>query len=333
MLLQARPLYDNLADSQFFVPPAQWDPLVRALERGLNAAVIGDRGVGKTTLLRQLQRTLRDSGERVVFVDATAVTDALEIATRIRDAVGGQPSPVAEGATAAVGMFTSDPEPVAGASRALAGVLRAIARTPPSAILVDASSAGEPVYELFGRMRDVLWQQEHRWVVAIDAADRATALKPPADAFFDVVLALDRWPINDLVGLLSKRAGQDPPIPGHLVVAAASGADGSPREALRGLSDAVVNDRDPTELLNARGRLLDRASQLGRAPGMLMAELLDRDEASPSDESLQATLGVTRARLTQLFRDLLDHRLVTAETERPSGPGRPRTIYRPALPR
>jgi len=170
-------------------------------------------------------------------------------------------------------------------------------------------------------------------VLAIEDTDRATALKPPADAFFDTVISLDPWPMNELVDLLARRADPAQLWPRDLLISAATGADGGPRQALRALSDALVHDRDPAAALDQRGRLLDRASELGRPAAMLMAELLDRGQASPSDDDLQKTLGVTRSRLTQLLRELLDKNLVTAEDERPDGPGRPRVIYRPALPR
>jgi energy-coupling factor transporter ATP-binding protein EcfA2 len=333
MLLKARPLYDNLGDAQLFVTPDAWNSVDRALQRRLNVAVVGSRGVGKTTLLRQLQLVLRDKGERMAFVDATAVGDTFELAMRIRDALLGQPSPLVSNARLAAGAVSGDSAPIAGASRALANVLREIGGAEPAIVLTDASASAEAVYGLFGRMRDVLWQQEHRWVVAIEETDRATALKPPADAFFDTIAVLDPWPINDLVDLLARRGDPDNPWSGDLLVSAATGANGSPREALRILSDALVHNRDPSTLLDARGRLLDSASQLGRSAGILMAELLDRGQASPSDEDLQRLLGVTRSRLTQLLHKMLDQELVTAESERADGPGRPRVVYRPALPR
>lgn len=332
MLVGSRPLYDNRGDAERFLHPPAWDPAVRAIERGLNAAVIGARGVGKTSLLRQLQLVLRESGERVAFVDATAVSDVLELAGRVRDALLGQPPPLVAGANLAAEAFRGQPAPLAGASRALGALLREIGQAEATIILVDASASAEATYGLFGRMRDVLWQQEHRWVLAMEATDRATALKPPADAFFDTVIQLEPWPINELVDLLARRADRDQPWPQDLIMGAASGAQGSPRKALRALSDALVHDRDPASALDARGRLLDRASAHGRPAGMLMAELLDRGQASPSDEDLQRTLGVTRSRLTQIFRELLADELVSAESERPDGPGRPRVVYRPALP-
>lgn len=305
---------------------------MRAIERGLNPAVIGRRGVGKTSLLRQLQLVLRESGERVVFVDATAIGEVLELVVRVRDALLGQPAPLVAGASMAAEVVRAQPSPVAGASRALGALLREIGRAEATIILVDASASAEATYGLFGRMRDVLWQQEHHWVLAIEDSDRATALKPPADAFFDTVILLEPWPTNDLVDLLARRGDPDESWPQRVIVSAASGAQGSPREAVRALSDALVYDRDPASVLDARSRLLDRASEHGRPAAMLMAELLDRGQASPSDEDLQRTLGVTRSRLTQMFRQLLADELVSAENERPAGPGRPRTVYRPAVP-
>lgn len=333
MLLKARPLFDNLGDSELFVTPGSWNPLMQAVERDVNVLLIGPRGVGKTSLLRQAQKTLREHKERVAFVDANALEDVLMLTTRIRDALVGQPAPISQLAGAAAETVSRDPAPIAGASRLLAGMLREIAATEPTTVLLDASSSGKALYELFGRMRDILWQQEHRWAVAIDDTDRATALKPPADAFFDVLVRLSPWSTNDLIELLMRRREKGEALSDELAIGAAAAAKGSPREALRALSDALVRERDPAEQLEERGRLLDEASEVGRAPAMLMAELLDRGAASPSDEDLQATLGVTRSRLTQLFRKLLDANLAVADVERPDGPGRPRTVYRPALDR
>jgi hypothetical protein len=212
-------------------------------------------------------------------------------------------------------------------------LLREIEQAKPTIILVDGSGAAEAIYGLFGRMRDAIWRQDHSWVVAIDDTDRASALKPPADAFFDSVVTLEPWPINGLVDLLARRADQGEQWPSEFIASAAGGADGIPRQGLRALSDALVHNRHPAAALEARAQLLERASQVGGRPaGLLMAELLDRGQAGPSDEELQDTLGITRSRLTQLFHQLLQEHLVIAEAERPQGPGRPRVTYRPALP-
>jgi hypothetical protein len=328
MLLNGRPLYDNQADESLFVHVPQWDSLIRAIERRLNVLLLGGWGSGKTSLLHQVQLVLRRHEERVVFVEGTGATNVLELGSRIRNALVGQPSAVAEAGSVIQALGAGKAVP-GGASRQLASQLEAIGEAPPSVILVDGPSSPEAAYDLFGRMRDVLWQQPHCWVLALEARHRSAVLKPPADAFFDLVVPLEGWSTNALAELLSRRAEGE--LSGRLITAAAAGADGSPRQALRALSYGVVNGEDPAVLLNERGRLLDQAAQLGRAPSMLLAELLDRRQASPSDADLQESLGVTRARLTQMFHQLADHGLVVSETERGTGPGRPRTVYRPNL--
>jgi energy-coupling factor transporter ATP-binding protein EcfA2/DNA-binding MarR family transcriptional regulator len=330
-VLRSRPLYDNQADAAFFSPPEAWDPAMRAIDRGLNTLIVGGRGIGKTTLLRQMQLTLRTQDENVAFVDASAVSELGELVARIRDEVSGAPAPLEAFGQLAASFDRQTP--VAGASRQLSQALRELGQADPTTILVDASASAAAVYGFFGRMRDAIWQQHHRWVVAIGDTDRATVLKPPADAFFDVVLELEPWNLNPLIALLDRRLSPGDPGLSRLVMASASQADGNPRQALRALADAVVHDRDPAEALERRSRLLDAASDLGRPTGMLMAELLDRGQASPSDADLQATLGVTRSRLTQILRELLEHQLVTVAAEQPDGPGRPKAVYRPALPR
>lgn len=332
MLLQARPLYDNIADSKLFVTPTVWDRVVQGIDRRLNVLIDGARGAGKTTLLRQVQRVMRDQGEAVAFVDATALDDLVDLAARIHGVLDGKPSQLQNMSEPAVDplglggieMRAADP------SRKLAAMLRAIDSQPATTILLDASGSARAVYDLFGRMRDELWQQEHRWVVAIDERDRSTVLRPPADAFFDLVVRLEPWPTNGLAGLLALRIEGDPSA-SELIPSAAAAANGNPRVALRALSHGLITEEDPSVVFGERAQLLDRASTLGRTPAMLMGELLDRDQASPSDEDLQSTLGVGRARLTQLFHQLEAAGLVISETTRPTGPGRPRIIYRPAV--
>jgi hypothetical protein len=330
MQLQSRPLYDNEADARAFVAPDIWDSAARAAERDLNTFILGGRGIGKTSLLRQMQFRAREEERRVAFVDAGAASDVLDLVKRTRDAIVG-PRTAIEESFETVRMGIGGTTKVAGASRQLSLLLDEIGDVEPTLVLVDGSSSAAALYELFGRMRDVLWQQGHSWVVTADSADRASVLRPPADAFFDVVLELDPWSIGQLDEMIARRVDRDEPIDRRILTNSVEGADGNPRKALRAISDFLVSGRDPGVSLDARNALLDRASELGRPNAMLMAELLDRGQGSSSDEDLQIVLGITRSRITQLFRDLLEHELVVAETQRADGPGRPRMIYRPAL--
>jgi len=327
-MLQGRPLYDNPADARYRVTPPEWDEVLRALDRGNNILLHGARGAGKTTLLRQLQLALRNHGERAVFVDAAATSDPFELAARVRDALKDRPDVAQTGANTAAALDERSASP-GGASRQLYDTLVSLGEgVEPTVVLLDASAAAKAVYGLFGRMRDTIWQLPHRWLVAIDNEDRATALKPPADAFFDTVIALEPLSIEQLLLVLQKRTDE---LPQALLSQIAANARGNPRAAIRAANDALVHGYDPTSELSARGRLLDAAAQLGRPHGMLMAELLDLGQASPSDEVLLDRLGLTRARVSTLLQQLLDANLVESTVERSDRPGRPRAVYRPAL--
>lgn len=332
-MFQGRPLYDNAADRALFVVPDEWNAIERALEQRNNVLVFGARGSGKTSLLRQLQDALRNQRGRVAFVDATAVGSALELITRVRRAAVGEPS-VGERFRE---MTTATSELVAGsapvtvdAPRMLLQELERLAAVHETTILVDASGSAQEAHALFGRMRDALWQMPHRWVVAVDADERFVALKPPADVFFDTVVHLGPRRIDELLSILSRRdQTQMLDAPSRLAIAV--NANGSPRATLRIANDALVSDVRPFDSLSERARLLDAASEKGRPHGMLMAELLDLGQASPSDDVLQHRLGLTRGRITVLLRELLEAGLVVAATDKTHGPGRPRTIYRPSL--
>jgi hypothetical protein len=95
-----------------------------------------------------------------------------------------------------------------GASRFLNPQLDAINEAEQATVLVDASDSGAAVRELFGRFRDMLWQGAHTWVVALDEAERASVLRPPTDAFFDVMLLIHPWDPDPLLRLLALRTSE-----------------------------------------------------------------------------------------------------------------------------
>src|SRR4029077_3522857 len=161
----------------------------------------GERGAGKTSLLRQVQLTLRDRGERVAYVDATAVAEPLELVFRVRDALKGRPG-IAQTAPGAVSRSLAQvageqSPPPGGVSRLLYDTLLGLGEeVEPTIVLLDGTSAAQALYGVFGRMRDTVWQLPHSWLVAIDSDDRATALKPPADTFFHIVIELEALTIE-----------------------------------------------------------------------------------------------------------------------------------------
>src|SRR5207237_290633 len=69
-------------------------------------------------------------------------------------------------------------------------------------LLIDEPPSGEIGHTLFGRLRDEVWQLPFLWVVAIDEHQRAALTRPPADAFFPVVLELKPLDPKDALELL-----------------------------------------------------------------------------------------------------------------------------------
>jgi hypothetical protein len=280
-------------------------------------------------MLRQAQLRLRDSGRRVVYVDASAIDSAASLASRLRAGLTGSYGPPIEQFAALPDVGRGAPALPGGASRSLNTQLDAINEAEQATVLLDASDSGTAVRELFGRFRDTLWQGAHTWVVAVDEAERASVLRPPTDAFFDVMLLIHPWDPDPLLRLLALRTSElDRATLGEI----AADARGNPRDALRGLADVLVEGGTPGGLLRRGAALQRKAARLvGRPEQLLLRELLDRGQASASDEDLQRSLGLSRARLSQLLTNLLEHDLVEADTLRTEGPGRPKTVYRPRL--
>jgi energy-coupling factor transporter ATP-binding protein EcfA2 len=310
MNLQGRPLYDTAADARLFVPPREWDDLVGAVARGFNVAVVGDRGSGKSSLLRQLALHLRERGQRAAFVDVTAVEDVAEVVARVSEEAFGQ-----RGETAAL----------ATSSTSLLRDVRGLAEVPPTVILLDGTASADALYGLFGRLRDELWQLPHRWVAAVESEEASALLRPPADVFFEMHLRLAPMEAADLETLLRLR---EPAFEDPLLERIAAVARGNPRAALAAGRQAATEEEgiDPFAARTERER---RASLLGRPHSMLLTELEDLEAASASDEALLNRLGWTRERATQVLGDLEREGIVTSSRERQAR-GAPRKVYRPA---
>ena len=76
---------------RIFVAPAAWHRLLGAVHLRFTVALVGARGSGKTSALRQLQRQLRGQAVRVVFVDATGAADLEHLVAAIEAELAGRP--------------------------------------------------------------------------------------------------------------------------------------------------------------------------------------------------------------------------------------------------
>ncbi|HEX9890356.1 MAG TPA: ATP-binding protein [Nitriliruptorales bacterium] len=361
--MSQRPLSNSAVDAELFVDrDRELSRLQRAVQLGFNVLVLGEPGVGVTSLVNQLAARVVENGTRARYVNASRAStvgeliDELETSLRalhLSDAhalhsdldrqLGDEPSVGMRllGALAAVGQM-NEGERAADAISELQDEARRkgdLSRSLPSVVIVvDEAHDPEVVHGLFGRLRDELWELPFTWVVCGDERYRSAYLEPPADAFFDDVLHVEPLDHDAAAELLSRRlehvAESDQPdverLRGHLARLVDT-ANGSPRRLLAAAREVLLTPPGETEdRFRAAVRLQNEVSrQFGRAASMLVAELEALGPSSASDPELLRRLGWTRGRAAQVLRELEEAGIVTASTDRePDRPGRPRKLYR-----
>lgn len=305
--LSGRPLLGTRLDRDLFAGrDEQLRRIGRALADGLNCAVTGDPGAGRTSVLH---RVLADLGEPQPLVRGHSVAGAGELLDRVIAACLTLDDPA--------GRLTAGSGDVIDRIHRLAGLIESRDRT---VIAVD-DVPPEAGMELFGRHRDELWAVPATWLVTVSTAHAAALLRPPADVFFEVRVDLPPLSEREAEVLLRNRIGDGIDLDLNRVVAAAQGNPRRLIELARGYSDA---DQGAIETLKERDARLAIRSAPAR---MLAAELEALGGASASDPALLERLGWTRSRAVQVLKELETAGLVVATDER-SGAGRPRRIYR-----
>jgi len=321
MMISGRPLLPSV-DRKYIVERPEAEILIRQVELGLNTLVLAERGMGKTTLLRDVEARLA-SGPRidVVYIDARRLADPATILLAVRDALIGPRTPMGDSLRMATLPFT--PVPVEVRNEQALRVIRELvdAKTRGCVLLDDPDT--ETAHRLFGRLRDELWQAGTVWVVAGEAMRRQQYLTPPADAFFERVLKLAPLTDTQQEQLIRKRLERTD----DRRLAGVRAENGSPRSLLAALREATDVD-DVAALLGRRADRQQRvADELGPLASMMHAEIEDGVAASASDPEWLQRFGVSRQRAQQVLSALERERLVRAD--RLPGPnGRPRKVYR-----
>lgn len=315
MDLSPRPLLDTTPDAELFGGrDAELHRVIAAARGGLDALLVGGRGAGKTSLLRQATRRLRGEGRDAVFVDGRGATGLASLLSLVAAALAQEPFlPVA------------DPRPDAVPElRSLALLARVVGTGRQPVVLLDELPDAATGHALFGRFRDELWQLPVTWVVAVAVEDRAALTTPPADAFFTRIVELGALDGEERRAILARRAG--PEAPRAAVEAVADASDGTPRHLLFLAREAAA---DGWRTDRAAAAAADRAARLARLSGparRLVAELEASGPLYASDRGVQARLGWSRVRIVQVLGELADAGMVES-VRVVADTGRSRALY------
>ncbi|HVF04275.1 MAG TPA: ATP-binding protein [Frankiaceae bacterium] len=344
MFVSGRPLLDTRADARLFVDREdELAALHRAVDAGLNSMVLGARGSGKTSVLHLLAYELREQHRnRVEFVDAgPAAANAAALLGLITARLLGEAVDLTAHSTLTIGAPPDVPADLVAAVERLRAHLPERQATPPNVghelawdpsrpvvVLLDGPPP-EVAHTLFGRLRDELWRLPVLWVVSGDVERRADYLRPPADAFFDAQVSLESLTPKAARELLRRRLDATDGLGAEDIDRIVAGTDRTPRALL---TSARRHLADPSSSNAAAQKRRERAfavlGQLGRPATMLVSEVQSRGgAASASDEGLLQSLGWTRPRAVQVFKELEEHGLVVATPQRSDGPGRPKIVY------
>lgn len=321
LALSGRPLLEDAEDEALFVDREEvLEQASRAARQGVNVLLVGPRGSGKTSTLHRLARTLR--GEKpVVVLDGRAASDAADLLRLLRWKLGGRP---ASDQLAELELLGRGAE---GETERLLALVHAVEQRLANqtlALLLDEVPHPADARRLFGQLRDELWRLPLIWVVAAEEADRASFLRPPADAFFGRVLSLGPLPRDASRQLLQRRA---PQLGSAALDLLAFHGQGNPRRLVELARQVVVEGRSPDEVAEAQSRRVAILEDLGEAARRLHAELEASGGASMSDPALLGRLGWSRPRAQQVVSELEAAGLVEADIL-PAVRGRPRKLYR-----
>lgn len=318
MNLSTAPLLATERARELFVEPNGFSTVFAFCRSGRNVLVIAERGGGKTSLLHALELRLSarpDGARNVAYVDLSAAEDSSGALSQIFASLeGASGSPFDEVALALAGRTL------------LQRRLERLEAATPTLILGDGL-AGTVAYDLFGKLRDRLWDTGHQFVFATDANQALEYTRPPADAFWEqtVTTSFDQPLMKEI---LKRRAPNGLPPWGLDSIKI---ANGNPREMLRSAQRFEAGVDSPSAAAERSEDWTRRSAELPRAESMVLAELEGLGSASASDPELLRRVGYSRASVARALRSLYDAELVVAE-ERSDGPGRPRVIYTPRNP-
>jgi Cdc6-like AAA superfamily ATPase len=319
MELSGRPLYDNPIDAGLFIERAEGARMKTNARDGINTLLLGDRGSGKTSLLRHVLFELREEEFPAIGVDAGPVEGPLDLIRLIAGSIG----------TIRIESPRIDPLSAAGLNET-ATVLNELrklrpdsdTRQPRTAIFLDLPAGAKTLHQLFGRFRDELWQLPYTWIVAAPNQLRVNLLTPPADAFFEDVVELSPLTQDQQEELIARRLDPGEQTPWRLP----TDGEENPRRLLEVVRESLRAGVAVEPRMRAQAERETEVAMLGRGASMLYAELEEFGPASASDEELLKRLGWSRQRAARVLGELEKAGFVRAD-QKAAESGRPRKVF------
>jgi hypothetical protein len=305
--LRNRALLLGRLDEDLYVPrPKLESALYRALRDDRNALLVGERGAGKTTLIRRL---VVDSPElNFKIIDAGPVSTVHDLIRLIGRALG-QPA--------------AEQPPVSDDPVDLVEALAQLPRKRGTVLVVDGPLDPDVAYIFFGRLRDQVWRMPNTWIVTATPEEAGALRTPPADAFWSLVVQVEAMNGQEIDQLLDR--GLDEQERAQLRAHGEQPISAPPRHVVRWAQD-VLDGRATTD----DQQLKARADELGRQAAMALSELLALGRpAAAGDEELLRRLGWTRANASRWLSRMEEAGILRSYPGPSQGQGRPPKLFEP----
>lgn len=306
MQLSGRPLI-SARDGSAYVARTRIDERLRsAIVDRANILVTGPRGVGKTSTATQ---ALLAGGIDFSVVNASLASSPHDLLGQFLAATSAHRSP--------------DEQIVRSArldapATSLAARVAALRTDRPATIFVDNLEDPDLALGVFGRLRDELWATNIAFVVICEPEATGVLIRPPADAFFDVRIAIEPMNESEQRLLLQQRDAdalsdvlQGRPATPRAVLArarAASASESGEVERLEG------GERQAAARGETHARTFDAIRQLSRP-------------LAAGDHELMMTVGLSRPRLARVLADLEEEELLASYSDDSGRPGRPARLF------
>ena len=193
-------------------------------------------------------------------------------------------------------------------------------------MILDGPVDEQAGYDVFGRLRDQLWELPHTWVLAATPERSGAVRAAPADAFWSTIVEVGPFDADEIEQMIARglTAAERVVVDAH----ERRPLQDTPRGVVRFVQD-VLDGTASGEDVPAEVRQ-ERAVAIGPSASMALAELEALGHpAAAGDPELLERLGWTRPYTSRILASLEAHGLLRSFPGPTTGQGRPPKLYEP----